>query len=118
MTLNMSYLFLLVAICLEVVGSVMLKLSNGFEHLPATVGIFVFYASSYYFFSQALKTIPVSTGYALWSGLGIVTNSVLGRLLWGDRLSLTNLLGMLAIMIGLYFLNAGSAADKVPADNG
>lgn len=103
--MRISYFYLYFAILLEVVGSVMLKLSNGFENVLPTIGIFVFYTCSYYFFSKSLKTISVSTGYAIWSGVGIVANTLLGMIFWGDLITSINFVGMLFVILGLYFLN-------------
>ena len=103
--MRISYFYLYFAILLEVVGSVMLKLSNGFENVLPTIGIFVFYTCSYYFFSKSLKIISVSTGYAIWSGVGIVANTLLGMIFWGDLITTINFVGMLFVILGLYFLN-------------
>ncbi len=110
--MQIHYLFLYFAILLEVVGSVMLKLSNGFENLLATVGVFIFYAGSYYFFSKSLKTISLSTGYVIWSGVGIVANTLIGMIFWNDYITDINFMGMVLVIGGLYFLNTDSKASQ------
>ena len=59
----------------------------------------------HYCLSLTLKSIPLGIAYAVWSGLGIVTVSILGWLLFGQKLDFWAILGMLLIVSGVVVLN-------------
>lgn len=68
----MRYIHLALAIILEVFGSSFLKQSDGFSKFVPTVITIISYIACFFFLSQALKSIPLGTAYAIWAGLGIV----------------------------------------------
>jgi len=74
----MSWLFLTLAIVLEVCGTTCMKLSEGFSRLIPSILIFVFYGFSFAAFTLALKRIDLSFAYAVWAGLGILLISTIG----------------------------------------
>ena len=69
----MTWLYLILAILLEVSGTTCMKLSEGFTKLVPSVLIFVFYTASFGMLTLALKRIDVSVAYAVWSGMGTAT---------------------------------------------
>ena len=66
-----SYIFLSVAIILEVFGTLLLPASQNFSKIIPTVTLVAAYVCSFYFLTFALKTIPIAVVYASWAGLGI-----------------------------------------------
>ena len=66
----MHWIYLMIAILLEVAGTTSMKLSQGFTKLVPSVCVFVLYAMSFSLLALALKAIDVSVAYAIWSGLG------------------------------------------------
>ncbi|WP_249872379.1 DMT family transporter [Oceanobacillus saliphilus] len=108
-------IFLMVAILFEVVGSVMLKLSNGFTVLLPTLAVGIGYLVAFTFFSFALKTIPLSIGYAVWSGLGTILTTVLGIFLFNESTSILKFTGLTIVIIGIMLL--GKHGDGSPASN-
>jgi small multidrug resistance pump len=74
----MYWLYLALAIVLEVCGTTSMKLSDGFSKLTPSVLIFIFYGLSFAAFVFALKRIDVSVAYAIWAGLGILLISAVG----------------------------------------
>ena len=66
----MPWFYLLLAISLEVAGTVSMKLSEGFSHVGPTVGMVVFYLLSFAMLTLAIKQIDLSVAYAIWSGVG------------------------------------------------
>ena len=74
----LAWVYLLGAICLEVVGTVSLKFSNGFTDWRFAVLSLSLYGVSFWVLSLTLRTIPVSTAYAVWSGLGTAAVAVIG----------------------------------------
>lgn len=89
----------------EVVATTSLKLSEGFTKLVPSVVVVIGYAIAFYCLSLTLKSIPLGIAYAVWSGLGIVTVSILGWLLFGQKLDFWAILGMLLIVSGVVVLN-------------
>lgn len=75
----MQWIYLSLAIIFEVLGTVSMKLSNGFTKLVPSILLLLFYIGSLCFFlTLTLKYISVSIAYAVWSGMGIVLISMIG----------------------------------------
>lgn len=100
-----TWIFLFIAILGEVVATASLKLSEGFTKLIPSVVVVIGYVIAFYCLSLTLKSIPLGIAYALWSGLGIVTVSIMGWLIFGQKLDSWGLLGMLLIICGVLVLN-------------
>ncbi len=66
----MSWIYLVLAILLEVSGTTSMKLSQGFTKIVPSILIFIFYGLSLGSFTLALKRIDVSIAYGIWAGLG------------------------------------------------
>ena len=81
------WLFLAGAIALEVTGTFLLKLSDGFEK-PLWGGLSIAcYGACFWVLAPAMKALPVGIVYAIWSGVGIVAASLMGVLAFDERLS-------------------------------
>lgn len=106
--LNMSYLYLAVAIIAEVIATSALKASDEFSKLVPSVIVVVGYGVAFYCLSMVLKTIPVGVAYAVWSGLGIVLISIVGLVMFGQKLDLAAIVGMLLIVSGVVVMNVFS----------
>lgn len=100
-----GWIFLLVAIVSEVIGSTGLKASQGFSKITPSVIVVAGYASAFYFISLALKTIPLNTAYAIWSGLGTALIAVLGVVFLRESINLPGVLGIGLIIAGVVLLN-------------
>lgn len=74
----MQWIYLSLAIIFEVLGTVSMKLSNGFTKLVPSILLLLFYIGSLCFLTLTLKYISVSIAYAVWSRMGIVLISVIG----------------------------------------
>ncbi|WP_220721956.1 SMR family transporter [Citrobacter portucalensis] len=88
-----SYIFLAGAIVAEVVGTTLMKFSDGFTRLWPSVATIVCYCAAFYLLSQTLSTIPTGIAYAIWSGAGIVLISLLGWLISGQKLGKVRISG-------------------------
>lgn len=97
--------FLIIAIVCEVIGTSVLKLSEGFTRLIPSVITVICYAISFYFLSQTIKTVPVGIAYAIWSGVGIVLISLAAFIFLGQKIDLMGCLGMAFIIIGVVIIN-------------
>ena len=100
-----GWVLLLIAIVSEVIGSTGLKASEGFTKPIPTAVVVVGYALAFYLLSLALKTIPLNTAYAVWSGLGTALIAVIGVLFLREAINLPMVLGILLIIAGVIVLN-------------
>lgn len=106
-----SWLFLGVAIIAEVVATSSLKASAGFTKLWPSLVVVVGYGLAFYFLALTLKTIPVGIAYAIWAGLGIVLISVVGWLVFGQKLDGASIVGMTLIIAGVLVIQIFSKAS-------
>ena len=100
-----AYLYLLIAIVAEVVGTSALKASEGFTRLGPTAVVVVGYGLAFWLLSLTLRTIPVGIAYATWSGLGIVLIAAVGWIAFGQKLDVWAMLGMALIVAGVLIMN-------------
>ncbi len=97
---------LLLAIASEQVGTSAMKASEGFSSLGLTVLAATGYIFSLIFFGRSMRILPMGFAYALWVGLGMITSSILGILIFKELLSTSVILGLLMIAVGIFVLNA------------
>ena len=107
----MHYLYLLIAVALEVSGTMLLPASQNFTRVLPTVGLIVCYASSVYCLTFALNTLPIAVVYATWSGLGIFLITLFGYLVFDEALDWRAILGLFMIVAGVVLVN-GYASHK------
>ena len=97
----MQWLLLLLAGLAEITWAMSMKMSSGFTKiLPSAVTV-VFYILSAVFLSLALKKLPLGTAYAIWTGFGIVGTSLLGILIFHERLSPLQITCIVIIVLGI-----------------
>ena len=92
---------LLIAGLLEVVWAIGLKYTEGFSRVWPSVITGVAMVGSFYFLAQALKTLPVGTGYAIWTGIGAVGTAILGILLFSESVNPARLISIALIVGGI-----------------
>ena len=80
----MAWVWLTVAGLLEVVWAVGLKYTEGFTRLWPSAITLAAMAASVYCLAVAMRTIPIGTGYAVWTGIGAVGVAILGMVLFGE----------------------------------
>ena len=95
------YIYLIVAVAAETIGTTALQASNQFTRVGPTILVVLAYAIAFYFLGVALKYIPVGIAYALWSGLGIVLIALIGFAVFGQTLDLPAVLGLAMIIGGI-----------------
>ncbi|PIQ22783.1 MAG: QacE family quaternary ammonium compound efflux SMR transporter [Cytophagales bacterium CG18_big_fil_WC_8_21_14_2_50_42_9] len=74
----MAWFFLILAGCFEVAFTTCLKLSDNFTNTKYTIGFLISTILSFVFLSKAVQTIPLGTGYAVWTGIGAVGTVIIG----------------------------------------
>ena len=106
----MNWLYLSVAIVLEVVATSALKASDGFTRLWPSLLVVVGYGAAFYTLSITLRSMPVGVVYAVWSGVGVVLITLVGWLLFNQELDLPAFIGIALISAGVIVLNFFSKA--------
>ena len=107
-----SYIFLSLAIILEVFGTMMLPVSQNFTKIAPTVTLVTAYVCSFYFLTFALKAIPIAVVYASWAGLGVFLVAILGKFLFDQSLSWQVILGLILIIAGVILVNTFSGSNS------
>ncbi len=106
----MAWLFLLAAGGIEVAFALSIEPTRGFTRPLQTALCFVLGAGSIYLLTHALKTLPIGTAYAVFTGIGAVGTVVLGMLFFGDPATLGRLIPITLIVVGIAALRLFSAA--------
>ena len=106
----MAWLYLLVAGLFEVGFALGLKYSEGFTRLWPTLGMLVAGGLSFYLLSVSMRSLPVGTAYAVWTGIGAAGTAVLGILLLDESRDLLRLLSISLIVAGVVGLRISSQA--------
>lgn len=102
--LHMGWIYLAIAGVLEITWAICLKWSAGFTRPPWGALAIVISIASIAFLALALRTIPLGTGYAIWTGIGVAGTATLGLWLFGESaapLRLFFIALILASIIGL-----------------
>lgn len=97
----MAWLLLLVAGLLEVGWAIGLKYTEGFTRLWPTVGTVTAMVLSVGLLGVAMRTLPVGTAYAVWTGIGAVGTVVLGIVLFGEPATAARLACVALIVSGI-----------------
>ncbi|MGH8969711.1 MAG: DMT family transporter [Actinomycetes bacterium] len=105
----MAWGLLAVAIIVEVVATVSLKLSEGFSHLGWSAVVVFGYLVSFALLGQIVRTIPLAVTYAVWSGAGTALTAALSLVLFGERMTALKLAGFGLIVVGVAILNVETA---------
>ena len=97
----MAWLWLTLAGLLEVVWATGLKYTEGFTRLVPSVITVGAMVASVYLLGAAVRTIPIGTGYAVWTGIGAVGVAILGMVLFNEPRALLRIVSILFIVAGI-----------------
>lgn len=97
----MAWLLVLVAGLFETAFAVSLKLSNGFSRPLPTVLFIVFAAASFALLATAMRSLPVGTAYAVWTGIGAAGTALVGILFLDDPANVARLVSLVLIVAGV-----------------
>ena len=103
-----AWVWLLIAGLLEIVWAIGLKSSDGFRKPAVSAFTVVTMIASFYFLAQAMKTLPVGTAYAIWTGLGAVGTAILGIVVFGESREIGRILSIVLILAGILGLKLAS----------
>ena len=105
----MAWLVLIVAGLLEIVWATGLKYTEGFTRPWPSLITAAAMALSVWLLAVALKTIPIGTGYAVWTGIGAAGTAVMGMWLFGESRELVRILSILTIVAGIVALKVSTS---------
>ncbi len=97
------------AITIEVAATTALPRTDGFRHLGWTPAVLVGYAASFWLLAIVVRSMPVSTAYALWSGVGTATVALVGITIYRERADWLTILGIALVVGGVVALNLRGA---------
>lgn len=100
-----NIVYMTLTVLLALLGSTMLKLSDGFANLIPTLIFLVSECCAFYFFAQALRTLPLSVGYAIWGGCSTAANALVGHFYFQEALGLPKIAALVVIIIGIVLIN-------------
>ena len=97
----MSWFYLALAGLLEIAWAIGLKYTDGFTRLVPTAATLIAMVASVWLLALALRTIPVGTGYAVWTGIGAVGTAILGIILFAEPATAARLVSIGLIVAGI-----------------
>lgn len=114
--MDRSFLILLVAVAVEVVGTSALKLTAGFTKPIPIIVVFLAYTVTFGLMSIAMKTIPINIVYAVWSGLGTASIAIVGWVFFREALTGWAMLGIGMIVGGVVVLHNWGMPHKASTE--
>lgn len=97
----MAWVYLLIAAVFEVGWALGLKFTDGFTKLWPSVFTVLAMLASFALLAQAVRTIPVGTGYAVWTGIGAVGTAVTGILVFSEPVTVSRVACLILIVCGV-----------------
>ena len=104
-----AWLLLFAAILSEVAGTAALSRTDGFRDVPWTAFVLVGYGISFWLLALVVRSIPVSTAYAVWSGVGTAAIALIGVLWLGETWDWVKVAAIALIIVGVVVLNLHGA---------
>ena len=104
----MAWAYLAVAGLFEIGWAIGLKYSDGFSKPLPTLLTFVAMGLSIWLLALAMKSIPVGTAYAVWTGIGVIGVAVLGMVLFGESREIVRMVCLFMIVTGIVGLKVVS----------
>ena len=98
------FLWLLLAVALEIGGTYLLKLSDGMTRRSMGAGGIVLVMGAFAALAQAIEGMDLSVAYAVWGGAGLVITAIIGALVFGQRIRPVGWLGILLVVGGVVSL--------------
>lgn len=110
LTMN-NWVYLGLAIFSEVIATASLKSTDEFTRLVPSIVVLVGYTAAFYFLSLTLDTIPIGVAYAVWSGVGVATITLVSFVVYDQKIDAAGLLGIGLIVAGVVVLRLFSEAS-------
>lgn len=105
----MAWVILFIAGLFEMAWALLLKESHGLTRLAPTIGFIVFMILSMVLLAQALKSLPVGTAYAVWTGIGAAGTAIVGMIWLGESRDLLKIVSLAMLIAGIIGLQLTSS---------
>jgi small multidrug resistance pump len=102
-------ILLTLAIATEIVGTVLLRISDGLSKLWPSAGMLVAYGLSVALLAHVLKELDIGFAYAVWAGVGTAMIAMIGFVAWDEPMGVVKVLSIAAVIVGVVGLNLSSA---------
>ncbi|QXQ08412.1 multidrug efflux SMR transporter [Sphingosinicellaceae bacterium] len=102
----MNWTFLMLAAGCEVAFTTTFRLSDNFKNFAATAAFLISLLASLFFLQLAIRSIPLGTAYAIWTGVGAIGTVAIGMIWFGEpvtALRIGLIMGIVAATIALKF---------------
>jgi quaternary ammonium compound-resistance protein SugE len=97
----MGWVLLFSAGCIEIIFALSLKYNEGFTKLIPSIVTAISGAGSFYLLILAIKTLPLGTAYAVWTGMGAVGVAILGIFLFKESVDIYRIISILFVIMGI-----------------
>lgn len=97
----MAWIYLMIAGLLEIAWAIGLKYADGFTKLWPSVFTIIGMILSFVCLAQAVRTIPVGSAYAIWTGIGVIGTTILGVILFSEPRDIARISCLLLILVGI-----------------
>ncbi|MEJ9232287.1 multidrug efflux SMR transporter [Peribacillus butanolivorans] len=108
----MAWIYIIMAGLLEIVWVIGLKYSHGFTKIIPSIVTVVIIIFSFFLLSKALHSIPLGTGYAIFTGLGTVGTVVIGMLFLGETINPLKVFFIALMILGIIGIKINPAQPK------
>lgn len=97
----MGWILLFSAGCVEIIFALSLKYNEGFTKLIPSIVTAISGGGSFYLLILAIKTLPLGTAYAVWTGMGAVGVAILGVFLFKESVDIYRIISILLVIMGI-----------------
>jgi quaternary ammonium compound-resistance protein SugE len=104
----MSWFYIIVAGCFEVIWAYYLKSSNSFSELYPTIILTTSLAASLFFLSLAMRVLPMDVAYISWVGIGCVGTFLINMIIYDNTRSFLSIVAVILIILGVVMIKADS----------
>ena len=106
-----TWIYLGIAIISEVIATASLKSTEGFTKIWPSMLVLVMYSAAFYFLSLTLEDIPIGIAYAIWSGVGVATITIVSVVFMDQKIDIAGVLGIVLIVVGVIVLRLYSGSS-------
>ena len=106
-----TWFYLGIAILSEVMATASLKSTEGFTKIGPSLMVLIGYSAAFYFLSLTLEDIPIGVAYAVWSGVGVATITIVSVVFMEQKIDLAGVLGIGLIIVGVIVLRLFSGSS-------
>ncbi|OWA37526.1 ligand-binding protein SH3 [Saccharibacillus sp. O16] len=113
----MAWFFLILGGALEIGWALGLAFSDGLSKIEIVIPTAILLVGSFYFFAKSLKILPVSTAYAVFTGLGSLGTALMGMIFLGDQVSVLKIIFLATLIFCIIGLKIVSDPSEEKAGN-